>query len=303
MTFRTRLLLIFTLAVVAAVALVESVVSAAARRRFQEVEAQRAGDLVAQFRAEFQRRGEEIAHEVNGIASSDAAVQIAMAPDTAPYYGEAASLAAAHGLGLLELVAGDGAIISSAEWPARFGYHDDWVTQGAWKPGRAALRREELPEGFTLALSAVGAATAGDRKLYVVGGQQLDRGFLSTLVLPAGMRVLLYRNLEPDFSAGDLLESGPGATPAQVALLRPLIERVRRDARETGATLGSGAEAATWRALPLSGAGGELLGVLLIASSSRELAQLESFLRWTGIIVSLGGIGLGIALSWWATAR
>ena len=303
MTFRTRLLLIFTVAVVAAVGLVEWVVSVTTRRAFESLEVQRAGDLVAQFRAEFQRRGDEIVREVNGIAASDAAVNIAMASDSSPYYGEAASLAAAHGLGLLELVAGDGAIVSSAEWPARFGYKEDWLAAGAWRAGRAFLRREELTDGFTLALSAAGTATAGDRKLYVVGGQQLDREFLSTLVLPAGMRVLLYRNLNAEFSPADLIESATDLGSAQVALLRPFIERVRKDPREVGASVGSGADATTLHALPLTGGGNELLGVLLIASSSRELVQLESFLRWTGIVVGAGGIALGIALSWWATAR
>jgi nitrogen fixation/metabolism regulation signal transduction histidine kinase len=67
--------------------------------------------------------------------------------------------------------------------------------------------------------------------------------------------------------------------------------------------VGSGAEAETLRALPLMGVGNELLGILLISSSSPELVKLEAFLRWTGVIVGAGGILLGIALSWWATAR
>jgi signal transduction histidine kinase len=306
MTFRTRLLLIFTVAVVAAVGLVEWVVSVTTIRAFESLEVQRAGDLVAQFRAEFQRRGDEIVREVNGIAASGAAVDIAMASDSSPNYdeyGEAASLAAAHGLGLLELVAGDGSIVSSAEWRARFGYKEDWIVSGAWRPGHAILRREELSDGFTLALSAVGIATAGDRKLYVVGGQQLDREFLSTLVLPAGMRVLLYRNLDPQFSPANLIESAAKLGPAQIALLRPFIERVRQDPREIGANVGSGAEAATLRALPLMGGANELLGILLISSSRSELLRLEKFLRWVGIVVGAGGMALGIALSWWATAR
>jgi nitrogen fixation/metabolism regulation signal transduction histidine kinase len=43
--------------------------------------------------------------------------------------------------------------------------------------------------------------------------------------------------------------------------------------------------------------------VLLIASSRRELVELESVLRRTGMGVAAAGILLGIALSWWATAR
>jgi len=122
-------------------------------------------------------------------------------------------------------------------------------------------------------------------------------------VLPAGLRVLLYRNLSAQFTPADLMESGADPAPTQLTALQPLIERVRKNAHEAGAVLGAGAEAFTWRALPLTGSGGELLGVLLIASSGRELAELQRFLLWTGIVVSFGGIALGVALSWWATAR
>ncbi|HEY1336222.1 MAG TPA: hypothetical protein VGF59_01865, partial [Bryobacteraceae bacterium] len=133
MTFRTRLLLIFTVAVVASVGLVVLLVSASMRRAFERVEAQRVDALVAQFRKEFDRRGAEIVRTVAGIANSDAAVNIAIASDYSPYYGEASTLASGRGLDLLELVAGDGAVVSSAEWPARFGYKEDWLTErAAW---------------------------------------------------------------------------------------------------------------------------------------------------------------------------
>ena len=214
MTFRTRLLLIFTLAVVLSVGMVEWVVSVTARRAFESLEVRRVDALVTQFRREYQRRGQEIVRAVNGVAASAPVTEIAMAADYSAYYGEAASLAAAHSLDLLELVAGDGAIVSSAEWPARFGYKEDWLAAGAWNSGSPFLRREELSDGFTLALAAVGTAAAGDRKLYVAGGQRLDRDFLSTLTLPAGMRVLLYRNFDPRFAPADLIESaGVGARP------------------------------------------------------------------------------------------
>jgi signal transduction histidine kinase len=303
MMFRTRLLLILTLAVVASVGTVEWVVSVTARRAFESLEARRVDALVTQFRKEYQRRGGEIVRAVNGIAASAPVLEIAMAPDYSPYYGEAAALAAAHGLDLVELVAGDGAIISSAEWPARFGYKEDWLAAGAWSSGGAFLRREELPEGVTLALTAVGTAAAGDRKLYVAGGQRLDREFLSTLTLPAGMRVLLYRNFDPRFAPMDLIESGGAPQPGQAERLRPTVERVLRRRAEASAAVGAGEDAETFHALPLSGAGNELLGVLLIGSSRRELAQAEAFLLWTGIIVAVAGILLGITLSWWATTR
>ena len=62
-------------------------------------------------------------------------------------------------------------------------------------------------------------ATEGDRRLYVVGGQQLDREFLSTLVLPAGMRVMLYRNLDAHFTPSELIDAtGPAPGSASCAL-------------------------------------------------------------------------------------
>ena len=302
MMFRTRLLLIFTVAIVASVAVVDLLVLGSTRQSFERSETQRADALVMQFRNEFDRRRRELVRTVNAIAASEAARQIAIHPDSSEYYDYAAPQAATHDLDLLELVAADGAIVSSAQWPARFGYKEDWLTSGEdWKLRGAFLRREEMPQGVTLALVAVGTATVGDRKLYVVGGRELDREFLSTLVLPEGMRVLLYRNLEARFTPSELIDAaGPAANPAS---LRPLIEQVRLERRESSRIVGSGAAAESFHAVPLPGLEHDVLGVLLIASSRRDLVELENSLLQTGVIVAAAGILLGIALSWWAAAR
>jgi signal transduction histidine kinase len=302
MRFRTRLLLIFTVAIVASVAVVDLLVLSRTRQAFERSETERADALVLQFRNEFDRRRRELVRTVNAIAASEAAHNIAIQPDYTQYYDYAAPQAATHDLDLLELVAADGAIVSSAQWPARFGYKEEWLTTGEdWKLRGAFLRREELPLGVTLALVAVGTATEGDRKLYVAGGRELDREFLSTLVLPAGMRVLLYRNLEAGFSPSQLIDAaGPAASPA---LLRPLIEQVRLERRESSRIVGSGAAAESFHAVPLAGLDNNLLGVLLIASSRRDLVELENSLVRTGVIVAAAGILLGILLSWWAAAR
>ena len=302
MTFRTRLLVVFTLTVVASVGIVEWLVTRATRKAFERLESQRADVLVAQFQREFDRRGQEIVRAVKDVALSDAAVSVAISSDDSAYYNEASGMARAHGLGLLELVGGDGAIVSSAEWPVRFGYVEDWLTAPpAWKPGVAFLRREELPDGFTLALAAVETVNAGGRQLYVAGGQQLDQGFLDTLVLPAGMRVLLYRNLEPQFAPHLLAGSTDTATDA--AEFQPLIERVIRERRPRVATLGSGAAAETVHALPLTGIEDNLLAVLLISSSRRELVELENSLGRNGAWVAAGAILTGMLMAVWATAR
>jgi nitrogen fixation/metabolism regulation signal transduction histidine kinase len=115
------------------------------------------------------------------------------------------------------------------------------------------------------------------------------------------MRVLLYRNLEAGFQPLELIDAaGPAASPA---LLRPLIEQVQRERRESFRLVGSGAAAESFYAVPLPGLERDVLGVLLISSSRRDLVRLENSLLQTGVIVAAAGILLGVALSWWAAAR
>jgi len=298
MMFRTRLLLVFTIAIVASIGVVELLVQGITRRAFEGLETQRAGALAQQFQKEFQRRGQEIVRAVDAIAAGNDASDIAITSDPARYYDAASTLAAGHGLDLLELIAADGAIVSSAEWPARFNYREDWITAPVdWKQRGAFLRREELPHGVALCLVAVAVATAGDRRLYVTGGRQLDREFLSTLVLSPGMRVMLYRNLAPEFAPAELIDfEGP---VRDSAALRPLIEQAREHAREIVGTAG----VENVRAVPLTDNSHAVLGVLLIASSRANMMALESSLLWTGAAVAGAGILIGIGLAWWATAR
>jgi two-component system, NtrC family, nitrogen regulation sensor histidine kinase NtrY len=301
-TFRTRLLLIFAIALAAAVGMVELIVSSRARRSFEGMEAHRVDAIVAQFDKEFRRRGEEIVRTVEGIADSAIAREIAITPDASAYLSEAGTLASTNRLDLLELVAGDGSIVSSAQWQARFGYKEEWLpSERDWQSRSAFLKREELPDAVTLALVAVRTVAVGDLKLYVAGGRVLDREFIASLVAPQGMRVLLYRNLAPAFSPADLIDaSGPVAASAE---LRPLVEQVEKQRREALRTIGTGANAETFHALPLKGSENDVLGVLLIGNSGRDLVELEASMLRTAVIVASTGILMAILLSWWATAR
>jgi two-component system, NtrC family, nitrogen regulation sensor histidine kinase NtrY len=319
MTFRTRVLLIFSLAVAAAVGLVELVGSSRARQAFEVAEARRMKALVAQFDRKFERRGHEIVRTADSIAQTATARDIAISPDPASYVDQAGALAATDGLDLLDLVAGDGSIVSSAEWPARFGYKEDWLpAESDWKTRGAFLKLVEAPDGRALALMAVATARVGDRTLYIAGGQRLDREFLASLVMPAGMRVLLYRNLDPQFSAAELIDGtspggapgaerndGAGTTRVRPAgdWLRPLIEQVESQGHDVTRTVGSGAEAETFYARRLMGHENAVLGVLLIGSSRRELVEMEASMLRTALEVAAAGILMGMGLSWWATAR
>ncbi len=310
MTFRTRLLIAFTLMVVFAVAVVAWVVSATTRRAFEQLDAQRTQALVAQFQQEFARRGAEIVHRVDGVAETEATQRMALRlnlpdADVSLYVNDATGISRTHQLDFVEIVNHDGAIISSAQWPARFGYKNDWVTQPVdWKVRGAFLRKEELPDGFALALVSVRPVAVGERKIYIIGGQRLDKEFLASLVLPVGMRALLYRNLEQNFAAALLTDAnGPLAQPAPLA---PLIEDVRRQPRELVQTIQwsrDPASAESVHAIPLLGPASELLGVLLVASSRREIVALGGFIRSTAFLVAAAGILVGFVLSWWASAR
>ena len=254
MTFRTRLLLAFTLTVVVAVAFVGAIVSTTTRRAFERVDAGRVSALVAQFHQEFLRRQREIAQHVQDIANADATRDILIAlarPDADPsaYVDAAQPLAAAHNLDFLELVSAAGSIVSSAQWPARFLYQEDWVTQRAdWNSQEPFLKREELPDGTALGLIAVRVASVGDNKLYIVGGESLDRDFLSSFVLPAGMRALLYR--EPQSIVGSL--PGRFRRPRRCAADRRVAASSASEVTRTVQWSSDAASAETFHAFPLS---------------------------------------------------
>jgi nitrogen fixation/metabolism regulation signal transduction histidine kinase len=109
--------------------------------------------------------------------------------------------------------------------------------------------------------------------------------------------VLLYRNLQPAFSAQALTTvNGPAVDGNQFA---SLIERVKREQKELTGSIG----VETFQAIPLLGREKELLAILLIGSSRADVLSLESFIRRLGLAVGAVGVLLGLALAWWATAR
>jgi two-component system nitrogen regulation sensor histidine kinase NtrY len=298
MTFRSKLLVAFAATVLVAVGLDSFIVAETTRDHFERLDSRRSSALVAQFRREFERRQEEVVRRTERMAASGVLERIALEPDYAPYLDEARALAAAQVLDFVELTTPDGAIISSAQWPARFGYTDEWVARmGSSGIQTAMLKREELPEEVALALVAVRVVSVGDKSIFVAGGLKLDKDFLASIELPEGMRMLLYRNLQPAFSAQALTSaSGPAADAEKFT---PLIERVKRERKE----LTDSVAVESFQATPLFGREKELLAVRLIGSSSAEMLSLTRFIRRLGLTVGAAGVLLGLLLAWWATAR
>jgi two-component system nitrogen regulation sensor histidine kinase NtrY len=285
MSFRAKIFLSITGTVVLAVWIVAGVVSTTVTKSFERREAQRTATLVSQFRREFNRRGADVVRRIEAIANSDAVLRIGVnLSDTAQYYSEAQTLAREQSLDFVELVAPDGSIISSAEWPARFGYKEDWLTQPVdWKTEGMFLRREELADGAALGLITVRTVKAGDGLLYVAGGQRLDKGFLDSLPASEGMRLQLYTSFD----------SLPSTASA------PLIQEVRNQPREITRNTSD----ATITAIPLFGRDRELLAILLVENSRAELASLKAYIQGTALIVGLASVLLGLGLSFWTASR
>jgi two-component system nitrogen regulation sensor histidine kinase NtrY len=318
MTFRRKLLTVFALTVFLSVAAVAWLVLAKTRDAFQKTEDQRTAELFTQFQREFGRRGDDVARRVAGIAASEPISRMATtlngtSADSAEYLDLARQMAEGYQLDFLEFLDAHGTIISSAQWPAKFGYPDTgFETLSAASGQGAFLKREELQASTGLGLFAVRTTRIGEHPVYVVGGQRLDKNFLSALDLPADMRVLLYQNRSDHFAIDSLLDpslSGEGVDAARPAeKFAPLVEAVRQSDQEmTGIVSWSSDQAQdeVFHAIPLRGAGKDrpLLAILLVGNSRRSYVELKRRIQNSALLVGGGGIILAILLSSWAAAR
>ena len=125
-------MLAFTLTVAASVWLVAWLVSESLSRTFAERDKHRTTQLAQQFKREFDRRGEELLQRVKAVAATPIVQTILNAPDPAPFVNEAEQLSNEQRLNYLEILSKDANIISSAEWPARFGYKEEWLHERNW---------------------------------------------------------------------------------------------------------------------------------------------------------------------------
>jgi two-component system nitrogen regulation sensor histidine kinase NtrY len=318
MTFRRKLLAVFALTVFLSVAAVALLVLTVTRNAFEKTEDQRTAALVTQFQREYGNRGDEVARRVEAIASSDPVSRMATAlngtsADSAGYFDLARQMAEGYQLDFLEFLDARGTIISSAQWPAKFGYPDNgFEGPPASSEQSAFLKREELQDSTALGLFAVRATHISEHPVYVVGGRRLDQNFLSALDLPADMRVLLYQNRSDHFSPDSLLDPSSSATnsaplrPAEK--FAPLVEAVRQYNQEmTGVVKWSSDQAddEVFHALPVRGAGKDhsLLAILLVGNSRRSYVELKRRITASALLAGGGGIIVAILLSSWVAAR
>jgi signal transduction histidine kinase len=310
MSFRTKLLLIVLLTIFASVTVVAYGVARYTQTAFEEMDTERTEALVAQFNKEFVQRGEEIAHQVENITNAEVTLRMAIDlqrsnADQSLYVRDANGAAQDHGLDFVEFVNADGTLISSAQYPSRVGYKNDWLHSATnWNESAAFLRREELPTDVALSLSVVRTQPNVPKPFYIVGGRRLDKKFLESLVLPAGMRALIYSNLDPSFVPGALISAkGEVEQPERFA---PLVEQIQRQARPLVRTFEwtrDPADAETFHAIPLTGRNNDLLGVFLVGSSRKELVLLTNKIVKIAAAVGAGALFIGLLIALWISAR
>jgi two-component system nitrogen regulation sensor histidine kinase NtrY len=306
MSFRQRLLATLSFIIIATVVAIGYIVSLRTKQVFEAADAARTEALVHQFRQEFERRGDDVSRRVEAIARGESiahmALDIGQGGDAAAYVTDAAIQAQAHQLDFLELLRADGSIISSAQWPARFGYKETIPTKLG---GPAFLKIEALADGSALALLSVREVRVVDQPLYVIGGERLDRDFLASITLPVGMRAFLYRYQDGAFNAQNL--TLPGDVLGSADKLAPIVQA----AQEHGGQEVRGivhwtddlADAESFHAIPLKGDDGRLIGVLLVGSARRGLVELLHHIR--AVVFTIGGIGIlaAILVSIWLATR
>ena len=306
MTLRQKMLLMLALTVVGVVAAVGWTGSVRIRHVFEAMDRQQTDQLVGQFQKEFNQRAAETAAAMDRMASSDVLKRIAFdlnnGGDSATYLTVSLPLAQEYRLEYLELVAHDGSIISSLQWTARFGYKEPAIA-AAGKP--AFLKQEDLPDGTSqIGLFATRTVAGSDPPLYVVGGRQLDAGFLKDFSVPAGTQLLIYRNVSGPFdvrnfagSADDLKSAGHYQT---------LVDDARTNGRSVEGVVyltKQREDSMSATAIPLKAPDDNVLAVLLIANSRRNMVEVQAHIR--DIAYGIAGLGIIFAVlaSLWIAAR
>lgn len=312
MSLRQKLLLLFSLTVAAAVAAVAWTVLVRIRQVFERHDQEETALFISQFQREFQHRSTEVAAAVDHLAGQERvrsmAFELVQSNDSAPFLNEAQTLAQDAQLDFLEIVGPDGNIVSSAQWPARFGYPEPAANDAAQDP---FLKREELPDGSSaLGLFAVRAVGGAEPVVKLIGGRRLDQSFLADLPVAPGMQVALY---------SELSDAASGTTPfdpkrmvsasgdfSGSAGYESLIEQAGKIGQPTSGILyltSRREDSVTATAIPLKNSSGKVMAILTVAISRSGLVAEQQQVRAIAYGVAAGGILLAVVFSLWIAAR
>jgi signal transduction histidine kinase len=319
-SLRQKLLLLFSLTVAAAVAAVAWTVLVRIRQVFEKRDQEETALFVSQFQREFQHRSADVAAAVDRIAEQERvrsmAFELVQSNDPSPYLREAQALAQDAQLDFLEIVGPDGNIVSSAQWPARFGYPEPAANEGLQTP---FLKREELQDGTSaLGLFAVRAIRGAEPAVKLVGGRRLDQSFLADLPVAPGMQLGLYSDAGAVNDAGSnaSVELATGFDPKRLvsasgdvpgaAHYASLVDQARKSGFQASGILyltPRREDSVSATAIPLKDAAGNVLAVLTVAISRGGLVAEQQQIRTIAYGVASGGIVVAITFSLWIAAR
>jgi two-component system, NtrC family, nitrogen regulation sensor histidine kinase NtrY len=308
-TFRNKLFVLFMVALLVSIGLIAAGATILTRRSLEESNHRNSEALLAQFQREFERRGQDAVHQVQSIADAESTVRMAidlMRPhsDVSVYVNDARGVSQSHQLDFLDFVSNDGSIISSNEWPTRFGNKMDWLAEPQdWAARGSFLMKVDTQDGPALGLMSVATVRVGDKDLYVLGGERVGKEFLSSLSLPPGIRALLYLNLDPAFEADNVMDDS-GAVVQGERFARAIEEEQQHPGSRSFqvAWTADAASAEAFQAVPLLGRQGEVLGVLLVGSARRGEVLIERRIAFLTAAVAALGLLFALLLRWWGAA-
>ena len=323
MSLRQKLLLLFSFTVAAAVAAVAWTVLLRVRHVFEQRDQEETALFVSQFQREFQLKSADVAAAVERLAKSERAremaYELAQGADAAPYLTEAQTMAQDAQLDFLEIVGADGKIVSSAQWPARFGYFEASV----WNDQSTFLKSEDLPDGSSalglFAYRAISGSESAAQPVLLLGGKRLDTSFLVDLPVASGMQVYLYKDadkqpaqtpqntLGPDSSVFDPkgLLGATGQAP-HASRFESLIVSAINLRQQSSSVLyldNRREDSVNATAIPLKNQAGNVQAVLVVTLSRGGMVEAEQHIRAIAYGVAAGGIFLAIVFSLWVAAR
>jgi len=320
LNLRQKLLLLFSLMVALIVAVVAWTVLVRIRQVFEQRDQEETALFVSQFQREFQHRSSEVAAAVDRIAASERmhsmAVQIAQSGDAAPFLNEAQTLVQDAQLDFLEIVGPDGNIVSSAQWPARFGYPEP----AASDTQPTFLKSEDLPdETSALGIFAVRAIRRSDaatsQSIHLIGGKRLDQSFLADLPVAPGMQISLYSAFGANGATGTQSSTSAFVVSRLVSAAGPVdngahyqtfIDAARKSGQPASTILyltNRREDSVNATAIPLKSDTGAVLAVLIVAVSRSSMVEAQQHIRAIAYGVAAGGILLAILASLWIAAR
>jgi len=319
-SLRQKLLLVLSLMVAISVAAVAWTVLLRIRQVFEQRDQGETALFVSQFQREFQHRSAEVAASVGRIASSEharsIAFELAQSGDASPYLTEAQTLAQEAELDFLEIVGPDGNIVSSAQWPARFGYPEP----AAAETQTTFLKSEELPDGTTaLGIFASRAVhhsdSASAQSMRILGGARLDQASLADLPAAPGMQISLYSDAGSNTTSA--LQQAPSpfdpthlvsttGPVSNAARYQALIDSARKTGHQSSSILyltNRREDSVNATAIPLKSDTGAVLAVLTVAISRSRMVETQQHIRAIAYGVAAGGILFAILASLWIAAR